>query len=59
MACPHVAGVAGLVFSENPYLSNSDVRNILCDTATDLGAAGFDTSYGYGKVNAQAAVNAA
>jgi subtilisin family serine protease len=59
MACPHVAGVAGLVFSENPYLSNNDVRNILCDTATDLGSSGFDTSYGYGKVNAQAAVNAA
>jgi subtilisin family serine protease len=59
MACPHVAGVAGLVFSENQYLSNNDVRNILCDTATDLGSSGFDTSYGYGKVNAQAAVNAA
>jgi len=59
MACPHVAGVAGLVFSENPYLSNVDVRNILCDTAIDLGSYGQDTAFGYGKVNAEGAVLAA
>jgi len=58
MACPHVAGVAGLVLSQNPYLSNVDVRNILCDTAIDLGSYGWDTSYGYGKVNAEGAVAA-
>ncbi|MDY6986373.1 MAG: S8 family peptidase [Candidatus Thermoplasmatota archaeon] len=59
MACPHVAGVAGLVFSQSPYLSNVDVRNMLCDTAIDLGSYGWDQSFGYGKVNAEGAVLAA
>lgn len=59
MACPHVAGVAGLVLSENPNLSNGEVRDILCDTAIDLGSSGWDQSFGYGKVNAEGAVKAA
>ena len=54
MACPHVAGVAGLVFSENPYLSSYEVRDLLQQTAIDLGPGGWDSSYGYGKVNALA-----
>ena len=64
MATPHVAGVAALVIAAgvsdvngNGHI-NDEVRQILTSTATDLGAAGRDNSYGYGLVNAIAAVNA-
>lgn len=56
MAAPHVTGVIALIWSVNPSLSNSKVEDHLFATATDLGAAGYDTTYGYGLVNAEAAV---
>ncbi|MEO1007980.1 MAG: S8 family serine peptidase [Planctomycetota bacterium] len=59
MACPHVAGVVGLMLSVNPDLSRDQVRTILRDTAVDLGPAGFDETYGYGRVDALEAVIAA
>ena len=57
-ACPQVAGVAALMLSANPNLTASQVREILRSTAKDLGAPGFDTTYGYGLVDAYAAVYA-
>ncbi len=59
MATPHVAAAAGLVLSANECLSPAQVRQILTSTATDLGDAGYDTSYGYGLLNVSAAVQAA
>lgn len=56
MATPHVAGVAALLWSQYPLLTNQQVRIILTQTTDDLGAAGFDEYFGYGKVNAQNAV---
>lgn len=56
MATPHVAGVAALVWSSNPLWTNAEVRQALAVTAEDLGAAGRDDSYGWGLVNAQAAL---
>ncbi|KAF5057560.1 Subtilase family protein [anaerobic digester metagenome] len=56
MACPHVSGVAALLLSHYPGMSNLEVRNRLTETADDLGAAGKDTRYGYGLVNAFAAL---
>ena len=58
-ACPQVAGVAALMLSANPDLSEDKVRLLLQMTAKDLGATGFDTTYGYGLVDAYAAVKAA
>ncbi|HUF43354.1 MAG TPA: S8 family serine peptidase, partial [Verrucomicrobiae bacterium] len=58
MASPHVAGVAALVLGTGATLSNLQVRDILTSTAVDVGAAGKDTHYGYGLVNAVAAVGA-
>ena len=52
MAAPHVAGVAALVWSKYPVLTNQNVRDRLAQTADDLGAVGFDEYYGYGKINA-------
>jgi subtilisin family serine protease len=57
MACPHVAGLAGLILSRNPQLSNQQVRQLLASTTQDLGAAGRDTYYGYGRVNAYSALS--
>lgn len=56
MSAPHVAGVAALVRSLHSDWSNEEVRTRLTQTADDLGASGRDEYYGYGKVNASAAV---
>jgi serine protease len=55
MATPMVTGVAALVKSIKPSLSLAELRSTLTQTATDLGARGYDTEYGAGLVNAQAA----
>lgn len=52
MATPHVSGVAALAIEANPTLTNVEIRALLQSTATDLGAAGRDTSFGYGLVDA-------
>lgn len=59
MASPHVAGVAALLRSVNPDLSPLNVELILEVTAKDLGIAGPDTWYGWGLVDAGAAVSLA
>ncbi|MDC9721850.1 MAG: S8 family serine peptidase, partial [Urechidicola sp.] len=58
-ACPVVSGVAALVLSRYPNLSQNEVRNILNQSATDMGAAGFDNNFGNGRVNAFAALQLA
>ena len=59
MASPHVSGIAALVIATGrlgPKPSPDAVQNHLQATARDLGAPGFDTSYGYGLVDAAAAL---
>jgi subtilisin family serine protease len=58
MATPHVTGVAALVWSANPSLTASEVRQLLESTAKDLGESGKDPRYGYGLVQAKAALDA-
>ena len=58
MATPHVSGVAALVFGKNPNLTPDQVERIMERTATDLGVPNYDTTYGWGLVNAQAALAA-
>lgn len=54
-ASPHVAGVVALMYSAG--ITDVDtIREILADTAEDLGPRGFDTQYGHGLINAYAAV---
>ena len=55
-ACPQVAGVAALILSVKPDLRWTEVAHALEKTARDLGSAGFDNTFGYGLVNAGAAV---
>ncbi|KYK22509.1 hypothetical protein AYK24_02220 [Thermoplasmatales archaeon SG8-52-4] len=54
MACPHVTGVAALVKSVNYDMSNKEIRQLLIETAEDLGSPGKDIYYGNGLVNARA-----
>ncbi len=53
MACPHVAGVAALIWSQYPAKSRDWVREWLRYTADDLGDPGFDVYYGYGRIDAR------
>lgn len=55
MASPHVAGLAALILSKNPKLTNEEVRTILKNTATKVS----DTTIGAGVINAYEAVKAA
>jgi len=52
MATPHAAGVAALIWASNPALTPADVETKLKNGCDDKGAAGYDTTYGYGRVNA-------
>jgi subtilisin family serine protease len=57
MACPHVAGVATLIFSAAHYnITPSEVSDILFNSAEDLGLPGRDDIFGYGLVDAYAAL---
>jgi subtilisin family serine protease len=58
-ASPVAAGVAALVMAARPDLTPAQVETLLESTARDLGTGGRDTLYGYGRVNAAAAVQAA
>ncbi|MGI9013625.1 MAG: S8 family serine peptidase [Phycisphaerales bacterium] len=59
MATPHVAGAIALILEANPDLDHQQVKQILMDTAIDLGVAGIDNTYGAGRVDAYAATVAA
>jgi subtilisin family serine protease len=59
MATPHVTGVVALIWGARPGLTNSQVESALFSTCQDLGAAGYDTTYGNGLVNARAAITKA
>ena len=56
VSSPVVAGAAALVLSVKPSLSGSQVQNILKQSADDLGPTGWDTGYGWGRVNVGRAV---
>ncbi len=58
MATPHVTGVASLVRALNPSLTPAQVRSQVEQTATRLGGSGFNPQFGWGLVNAAAAVGA-
>lgn len=59
MASPMVAAGATMLLYVNPSLTPGQIENILCNTATDLGAPGKDPETGYGMLNVEAAVDQA
>lgn len=70
-SCPYVAGVAALILERNPYLTGQEVRDIIEKTANKTACSNFNANsktkvngswneeYGYGLVNAAAAVKSA
>jgi len=58
MACPFVAGAAALILSQNPGMSPEEIKTQLEETAVDLGSPGFDSVFGYGRVDLAAVVGA-
>ncbi len=57
MAAPHVSGVAALLIAHG-LVTPDDVRYAVESTAEDKGTAGWDAQYGWGIVDAYAALNA-
>lgn len=57
MAAPHVSGVVALLIAYNVAISPDEIREVLQSTAEDKGAPGWDPVYGWGIVDALAALN--
>jgi subtilisin family serine protease len=55
-AAPQVSAVAGLIRAKNPGLTALQTRGILETTAKDLGSPGRDTTFGFGLLQAGAAL---
>lgn len=51
MACPHVAGLAALLYEKYPGISPINVERRITASSTDLGGPGFDEPHGYGLIN--------
>ncbi|NHZ87042.1 MAG: S8 family serine peptidase [Planctomycetia bacterium] len=58
-AAPQVAGLAALILSIDNSLTEEQVRYIICHTADDKGSEGWDSYYGWGRINAYLAVKSA
>lgn len=56
MAGPHVAGVVALMRQADPNADVTTIKNVLMNTARDLGSGGEDNSYGWGVIDAYEAV---
>jgi len=50
MAAPHVTGILALYKERFPAVSNKRLRELIANTAMDLGNHGKDTKFGYGLV---------
>ena len=57
MAAPHVSGLAALIKSYAYYLTNDEIRAILTSTADPLGSPIPNDFFGYGRINAFAALS--
>lgn len=55
---PMAAGLAALIWSADPTLTNAQVLDIMTQNADDLGTSGFDIYFGYGRINASASLAA-
>ena len=56
LAAPQVSGAAAVVMQAFPALGVNAVRQIILGTADDLGAAGPDAVFGYGRLNVGRAI---
>jgi thermitase len=58
-ATPHVAGLMALILSVDPDLRSWEVEEIIKLTALDLGTAGRDQQFGFGRIDCRRALEAA
>ncbi len=58
MAAAYVSGIMALMLERVPQLRPEDAIRALAETAQDLGPAGHDDAYGFGRVQARAALDA-
>lgn len=56
-ACPHVSAMAAIAKCIKKDITASEFQALIEETSTDLGAAGYDTYYGYGLINIEAMVD--
>lgn len=52
MAAPHVTGLVALLLDMDPTLTPAEVQQLIQQGAVDLGPVGFDSRFGWGRVNA-------
>ncbi len=57
MAAPMVAGSLAVLREAFPELSGEELVSLLMTSATDLGTAGIDSTFGHGLIDLQAATN--
>ena len=55
-SAPHIAAIAALLKQAAPSATPAQIRDALTSTAVDLGPAGRDNTYGWGRADALAAV---
>jgi PKD repeat protein len=55
-ACPLTAGMCALIWSKNPSLTPNQVEAVLKGSTDDLGTAGTDDTFGYGRINTNKAM---
>jgi len=59
MSAPHVAGLAAVLFGQNPSRTNDEVIGLIRSTAYQPeGATGWNDSYGYGRIDMNGALTA-
>jgi len=56
-AAPHIAAIVAQVWGANKTLTPAQLRSALYNSAVDLGTAGKDTTFGYGRANASKMVD--
>ncbi|HWP08348.1 MAG TPA: S8 family serine peptidase [Polyangiaceae bacterium] len=56
MAAPHVTGLAALIIAQHPEYAPDQVRQVIRQSALDVGVPGYDTDSGHGRVDAAAAL---
>jgi bacillopeptidase F len=56
MASPHINGVVALMREANPNIGVEEIKEIIFQTAYDLGDPGEDNDYGWGMIDAYEAV---
>ena len=57
MACPFVSGTATMILALHPEMTATQLKDKLKNSVDDLGGAGRDTSYGFGRINLNKASN--